>query len=90
MGTLKPNTTYIYERVGKITYARELGADPNTRFEIGRTLDFNKLDIKADKLWAEIRQLAKTEPALQSELDRVIMLYYLIKDDNKEIQHHSV
>jgi hypothetical protein len=90
MGTLKPGVTYIYERVGNITYAREAGSSPDTRFEIGRIHDATDFDREQDILWAEIRKLAKNELSLQAELDRVIMLYYLIKDDNKEIQHHSV
>lgn len=90
MGTLKPGATYIYERSGNVTYAREVGADPSTRFEIGRIVDHTAFDVKSDRLWQEIRHLAKTEPTLQSELDRVIMLYYLILDENKTTQHYSV
>lgn len=37
--------------------------------------------IKEDKLWGEIRQTAKVHPGLQAELERVIMLYTLIKDN---------
>ena len=39
MGTLKPNTTYIYERADGIVYARESGADPMTRVEVGYDYD---------------------------------------------------
>ena len=35
MGSLKPGSTYIYERDGSTTYAREFGADPDTRVAIG-------------------------------------------------------
>ena len=35
MGTLKPNTTYIYERADGIVYARESGSDPSTRQVVG-------------------------------------------------------
>ena len=35
MGTLKPDITYVYERVEGIVYAQELGADPSTRQVIG-------------------------------------------------------
>ena len=35
MGTLKPGATYIYERSDGIVYAREFGADPNTRQVVG-------------------------------------------------------
>jgi hypothetical protein len=39
MGQLKPGTTYIYERANGIVYAREFGAAPDTRFEIGYEYD---------------------------------------------------
>jgi len=97
METLKPDTAYIYERVGNEVYARESGADPSTRRLIGygydpitghqidydkRTSDGRPLHdhLREDKLWGEIRRLARTNPALQSELERVIMLYNLIKE----------
>jgi hypothetical protein len=84
MGTLTPGATYIYERADGITYAREFGS--TNRTAIG--WDYNvklKLDqLKEDKLWDEIRQAAKNNPVLQLELDRVIMLYHLSKDDGKE------
>ena len=39
MGTLKPDATYVYERVGNEVYARESGADPNTRILMGYAYD---------------------------------------------------
>lgn len=39
MGTLKPDATYIYERADGVVYARESGAGPNTRFEVGYEYD---------------------------------------------------
>ena len=39
MGTLKPDTKYIYERASGVVYAREFGADPSTRFEVGYEYD---------------------------------------------------
>jgi nucleoside 2-deoxyribosyltransferase len=39
MGTLKPDTKYIYERADGVVYAREFGADPGTRFEVGYEYD---------------------------------------------------
>ena len=35
MGSLKPDTKYIYERAEGIVYAREFGADPSTRQVVG-------------------------------------------------------
>ena len=82
MGNLKPGATYIYERADGVTYAREFGATDRTA--IGWDYDTKlKLDaLKEDKLWDEIRQSAKINPALQIELDRVIMLYHLSKKEN--------
>ena len=92
MGTLKPGTALIYERVGETIYSREVGSDPSTRKEIGwdhkpadfdiRTTDGRPLrdHIMEDKLWGDIRREAKTNITLQSALDRAIMIYKLSKD----------
>jgi len=94
MGSLKPGATYIYERDGKTTYAREFGADPSTRQAIG--WDYNKDDpnfdprikdgrplidqLREDKMWGEIRREAKINITLQRALDRAIMIYKLSKE----------
>jgi hypothetical protein len=87
MGNLKPGATYIYERDKGTVYARERGADPSTRIEMGweydpRTNDGRPLrdHIMDDKMWGEIRREAKTNTTLQKALDRVIMIYKLSKD----------
>jgi hypothetical protein len=87
MGNLKPGANYIYERDKGTVYAREFGADPSTRTEIGydfdpRTDDGKPLHdhIMDSKLWGEIRREAKTNVTLQKALDRVIMIYKLSKD----------
>jgi hypothetical protein len=87
MGTLTPGATYIYERNGGTVYARESGADPSTRVEVGynydpRTDDGRPLHdhIMDSKLWSEIRREAKTNITLQKALDRAIMIYRLSKD----------
>jgi hypothetical protein len=87
MGNLKPGATYIYERDKGTVYAREFGADPSTRQEIGwdydpRTDDGRPLHdhIMDSKLWGEIRREARTNSTLQKALDRVIMIYKLSKD----------
>ena len=52
--------------------------DHDSRTSDGRLL-FDH--IQEDKMWGEIRRLAKTNPALQDSLERVIMIYKLIKVD---------
>lgn len=94
MGTLKPGTTLIYERVGDIVYSREAGSDPSTRVEVGydyknydpRTPDGRPLRdaIMEDKLWGNIRRSAKDNVALQEALERAILIYHLSKDNPNE------
>jgi hypothetical protein len=93
MGTLKSGATYIYERNGEEIYAREQGTTERT--VIGYQYE-NKVDprtndgrplyehIQEDKLWGEIRHAAKTNEALQSALDRAILVYHLSKDHGKK------
>ena len=95
MGSLKPGATYIYERNGDEVYAREFGETERKligyRYEIEnkpdpRTSDGRPLHehIMEDKMWGEIRQMSKTNPALQKALDRAIMIYKLSKDYGKD------
>jgi hypothetical protein len=90
MGQLKPGATLIYERVDNVVYAREIGADPSTRTEVGwnydpRTSDGRPLrdHIMDSKLWGNIHRAAKDNPLLQEALDRVKILYELSKKDAK-------
>lgn len=91
MGSLKPKTTYIYERNGDEVYAREMGQverrligyqyemedKPDPRTSDGRPM---REHILEDKMWGDIRRMAPTNPALQKALDRAIMIYKLSKD----------
>ena len=89
MGQLKPGAKYIYERVDGVTYAREFGASPSERFEIG--WDWSGEDhqrgrsildsLKEDKLWDDIRRAAENNPALKDALDKAIEIYYLTKEN---------
>jgi hypothetical protein len=93
MGSLTPGATYIYERNGEEIYAREVGK--TERIMIGYQYE-NKIDprthdgrplyehMKEDKLWGEIRRAARTNTALQSVLDRAILIYHLSKNNGKE------
>lgn len=86
MGRLKPGADYVYERVDNVIYAREFGADPSTRIEVGRDYSPSRLDpdplresLRETQLWHDIRRAAKTNSALQDALNQVIELYHLIK-----------
>jgi hypothetical protein len=92
MGSLTPGKTLIYEQANGITYARESGADPSTRVEVGwsydpRTNDGRPLHdhIMDDKLWGEIRRAAKTNTTLQEALDRAKIIYHLSNESATKI-----
>lgn len=60
--------------------------DPITGHKIDydkRTSDGRPLinHIREDQMWGDIRRLARTNPALQDAVERVIMIYKLIKVD---------
>ena len=64
---------------GATIYERESG-------EIYRTLvnENSQLFEKMaeDKMWGEIRRMGKENPVMQEELERVIILYHLLKEQN--------
>ena len=82
MGSLTPGATYIYETVDGVTYAREAGASPGSRVEIGRSFVSDDLDkrIAEKALWRNIHIDARSNPALQEALERVKIIYYLSKE----------
>jgi len=81
MGSLTPGTTYVYEHVDGVTYARESGAPVNTRVEIGRTIERTAFDreLRETLIWKDIHLAAKTNPTLQAAIDRVKIIYHLSK-----------
>jgi hypothetical protein len=89
MGQLKPGATYIYESPdgGQTTYAREVGT--NERVMIGQSYSARSKwdEIQEDKLWGNIRRKAKSHPGLQAELERVIIFYKLLEDNNEVMWH---
>ena len=94
MGTLKAGATYIYERANGVTYAREAGADASTRIVVGHDYDPRTDDgrplhdhIADSKLWGDIRRKAKTHPGLAAELERVIMFYKLLEEEDAVAYH---
>jgi hypothetical protein len=74
-------TTKIYESPdgGWTVYEREVGS--MTRTLINDDRNSLQRQLKEDQLWSQIRSLARTNPALQDQLDRVIVYYNLIKDN---------
>ena len=79
MGSLKPGATLIYERADGIIYAREFGK-PDRQI-VGYGIDgFHEKRYMSE--WSDILRTAETNPALQEALERVKVIYNLIKDSN--------
>lgn len=94
MGSLKPDTTYIYERADGITYAREFGASANERFPIGWDYVPEKIGkpgstifgvpISEIAIYIEMMEAAKTNISLQDALDRAKIVHHLSKEHGQK------
>lgn len=94
MGTLTPGATYIYEKVDGVTYARESGADAQSRFPIGWDYTPKPLTntvstmfgvpVSELAIYIDMMEASKHNPALQEAIDRAKLLYHLGKADGKE------
>lgn len=69
----------IYESPdgGKTVFVRESGQSTRTLVNNNRSLHDS---IMESKMWGEIQRMGDTHPAMREELDRVIMLYHLLKE----------
>ena len=74
MGTLKQDTTYIYERADGVTYAREFGATERT------AIGWDYPPAAHGINWVDVLETAHTHPALQRALDHAILVYKLSKE----------
>lgn len=81
MGKLVPGATYIYERNGGTTYAREFGSSERQIVGINYPV-MNDIEdqLQQEMLLRDILREAKSNPSLQMALDRVIMVYKLSKE----------
>lgn len=82
MGSLVPGATYTYESPdnGDTIYARIQGEKERKIIGMSFTAIAKRNKDAEDKLWNDIREAAKTNPTLQKEMDRVILMYKLSKE----------
>jgi hypothetical protein len=78
MGKLLPGETLIYERVDKIVYARYANRPDIPRWVIGGEAP----TVLGYKDWEKILELSDTNPTLKKQLDKLIDLYYIIRDNH--------
>lgn len=73
----------IYESPdgGQTIYERLPGTSTRDLIKDNRTVDGRPLHehLMEDKMWGEIRRMARTNPTIKHALDEVILLYQLSK-----------
>ena len=86
LGNLIPNEALIYERSDGVVYARYRDPPHNTipRWIIGGD-PAGVARAQGDMLhysdWQDLCRLAKEHPTLEKLLDRLVTMYYVVKDD---------
>ena len=80
---------YVYEREGTRIYARKMGSTERTLIGEDFLEDIQARRQKLAQEWEPIVYAAEQNPALQEAIDRVKILYALIKEENT-IEHHPV
>lgn len=82
MSKISQGIKYIYESPdgGNTVYAREFGKEEKTL--IGKHYNSNDIvsQLSNGQLWYGIREMAKTNPALQKVMEHAILLYQLSKE----------
>jgi hypothetical protein len=80
MGSLKPGTTYIYERAGGVIYAREFGE--TKRRVVGYEGNDETSTASSKRLLSEMNEVVKmceSDPAMQAMLEQLFVMYNLKK-----------
>ena len=85
MGELLPGEALIYERSNGVVYARYrdwpevplwvVGGDPGSVARAqGKLVDYGE--------WTHLCELAESNVTLKKQLDKLVTMYYIIKDGN--------
>lgn len=80
MGSLKPGTTYIYERAGGVIYAREFGE--TKRRVVGYEGFDDTISASSKRLLSEMNEVVKmceSDPAMKEMLEQLFVMYNLKK-----------
>ena len=86
MAKLLPGEALIYERSDGVVYARYRDPPHNTkpRWIVGGDpvgVAHASGDLLAYSEWKELCELSLKYPTLKKQLDKLVVLYYTIKDD---------
>ena len=86
MGTLIPGQALIYERANGVVYARYRDPPHNTipRWIVGGdpvAVARAQGDLLSYTEWQELCNLSLTNITLKKQLDKIVELYYLLKEN---------
>ena len=88
MRNLIPNQALIYERANGVVFARYRDPPHNKkpRWVIGGDPDktARALGIVSYDEWKNVMQVAESNANIKKQLDRLMIMYYTVKDDMKE------
>jgi len=65
---------------GETVYKREPGTVERVLVSESENKKAIYEQLLEDKMWGDIRRLARTNPTLKDAVDKVIMVYHLVKD----------
>ncbi len=90
MGKLIPNQALIYERSEGVVYARYRDPPHNKipRWVIGGEPDATAkaLGIVSYDEWKNLMRIAESNANVKKQFDRLMTMYYVVKDEQEEIQ----
>ena len=88
MGNLIPNQALIYERANGVVFARYRDPPHNKipRWVIGSEPEATAraLGIVSYDEWKNVMQIAESNANIKKQLDRLMIMYYTVKDDMRE------
>ena len=88
MGNLIPNQALIYERANGVVFARYRDPPHNKihRWVIGGEPEATAraLGIVSYDEWKNVMQIAESNANIKKQLDRLMIMYYTVKDDMRE------
>ena len=90
MRNLIPNQALIYERANGVVFARYRDPPHNKipRWVIGGEPEATAkaLGIVSYDEWKNVMQIAESNANIKKQLDRLMVMYYTVKDDIREEQ----
>ena len=87
LGNLLEGETLIYENVDGVVYARYANKPDIPRWIIGgdtAAVSRAQGTLFGYDEWRDMQLTADSNPVLKKQLDRLLVMYYTIKDSNKD------